>query len=59
MVTTAERMPERLGIKTSSSFDRSLFLILKPISYFVGVYMSWFLSRNYWSLLNHDLMANI
>ena len=39
-----------------SKFDRSVFLILKPISYFFGVYMAWFLSRNYWSLFDHDLM---
>ena len=30
------------------------------MSYFLGVYMAWFfLSRNYWSLLDHDLMASI
>ena len=41
----AKRILERLGIQTSSSFvkiDRSVFLILKPISYFFGVYMAWF-----------------
>ena len=38
----------------------SLFLVLKPISYFFGVYMAcFFLSRDYWSLSDHDLMASI
>ena len=42
-----------------SKFDRSVFLILKPISYF-GVYMArFFLSRNFWCLLDHDLMTSI
>ena len=59
---TAKRILERRGIQTSSSFakfDWSLFLNLKPISYF-GAY-SWlgFLSRIYWSSLDHDLMASI
>ena len=38
---TARRILERLGIQTSSSFDRSVFLNLKPISYFFAVYMAW------------------
>ena len=43
-----------------SKFDRSVFLILKPISYSFDVYVAWFfLSKNYWSLLDHDLMASI
>ena len=42
-VFTAKKILERLGIQTSSSlskFDRSVFLILKSISYFFGVYMA-------------------
>ena len=38
---------------------KSVFLNLKPISYFFGVYMAWVLTRNYWSLLYHDLIASI
>jgi len=35
-------------------------LILKPICYVFGVYLAWFfLSRNYWSSLDHYLMASI
>ena len=39
---TAKRILERLGIQSTlhhrlSKFDRSVFLILKPISYFFGV----------------------
>ena len=41
------------------NFDRSVFLILKPIWNLCGIFMAWFLSRNYWSLLNHDLKASI
>jgi hypothetical protein len=37
-----------------TKYDRSVFLILKPISYFFGIV---FLCRNYWSSL--DLMASI
>ena len=33
---TAKRILERFGIQTSSSFDKSVFLILKPICYFFG-----------------------
>ena len=34
--------------------------IFKPISYFFGVYMAcFFLSRNYWRSLDHDLTASI
>ena len=50
---TAKRILERFGIQTSSSFDKSVFLILKPISYFFGAWF--FLSINCWSSLNHDL----
>ena len=42
---TAKRIVERLGIQTShrlSKFDRSVFLILKAISYFFGDDMAWF-----------------
>ena len=44
-IFTAKRILERLGIQTSSLFvkDRSVLLILKPISYFLGIYMAWFL----------------
>ena len=44
-----------------SKFDRSVFLILKPISFLLVfcVHLAWFLSRNYWSSLDHDLMASI
>ena len=35
VVTLAKGILERLGIQTSSSFDRSLFIIFKPISYFL------------------------
>ena len=48
-VRTAMIILERLGIQTSSSFDRSVCLNLKPISNVVGVDMAWFLSKNYWS----------
>ena len=43
-----------------SKFDRSVFLILKSISYFFLAFI-WlgFLSKNYWSSLDHDLMASI
>ena len=35
-------------------------LIFKPISYLFGIYMACFyLSRNYWSLLDNDLTASI
>ena len=53
---TAKRILERLGIQTLSSF---VFLILKPISIFLVLIWLGFLSRNFWSLLNHDLMASI
>ena len=39
-----------------------IFLILKPSSYFFGAYCDlWlgFISRNYWSSLDQDLMASI
>ena len=38
---TAKRILQRLYHRLSK-FDRSVFLILKPISYFFGVYMAWF-----------------
>ena len=50
---------QTLLILSSSKFDRSVFLMLKPIPYFVGIYMTCFISRNYWSSLDHDLMASI
>ena len=60
---TSKRILERLGIQTSSSFvkiDKFSFLILKPISYSFGVYRArFFLSRNYWSSLDCNLMASI
>ena len=31
----------------------------KPISYFLGVYLAWYLSINCWNSLDHDLMASI
>ena len=34
------------------------FMNLKPISYFFGIICLGFLSRIYWSSLDHDLMAN-
>ena len=48
---TAMRILERHGIQTSSSFLKIwVFLDLKPICYFFGIYMAcFFLSRNYWS----------
>ena len=55
---TAKRILERLHHRLSK-FDKSVFLNLKPISYFFGIYMACFLSRNYWSSLDHDLMASI
>ena len=43
-----------------SKFDRSVFLNLKAIYYSLGVSMACsFLSRTYWSSLDHDLMASI
>ena len=43
-----------------SKFDWFVFLNLKPISYFLGIYMACFiLSRIYWSFLDHNLMASI
>ena len=42
-----------------SKFDRSVFLILRPISYFFVFIWLAFLSRNYWDSLDHDLMASI
>ena len=40
-----------------SKFDWSVFLNLKPISYFFGIYTAWFFI--YWSSLDHVLMASI
>ena len=42
-----------------SKFDWSVFLNLKPISYSLAFIWLGFLSRNYWSLLDYDLMASI
>ena len=50
--STAKRILERLSIQTSSllsKFDRSVFLNLKPISYFLAFIWLGFLSRNFWS----------
>jgi hypothetical protein len=50
-------------IQTSSlfvKFDWSVFLNLKPISHFLAfIWLVLFLSRIYWSFLDHNLMANI
>jgi hypothetical protein len=57
---TAKRILERLGLHHHlSKLDRSVFLILKPISYLFGVLWIGFLSRNYWSSLDNDLMVSI
>ena len=40
-LATAKRILERLHHRLSK-FDRSVFLILKPISYFFGFHMAWF-----------------
>ena len=60
---TAKRILERLGIQTSTSFlkfDRSVFLILKPISLlFWHLYGLFFLSSNYWCSIDLDQMASI
>ena len=52
---TAKRILERLEYRLHhhlSKFDRSVFLILKPIFYFlVFIWLGFFLSRNYWSLV--------
>ena len=43
--STAKRILERLEYRLHHrllKFDRSVFLIFKPISYFFGVYMAWF-----------------
>ena len=42
-----------------SKFDWSVFLNLKPISYFFVIFMAWFLSKIYWSWWDHDIMASI
>ena len=43
-----------------SKFGWSVLLNLKPISYFFGIYMAcFFLSRIYWSSLDHSLIASI
>ena len=56
---TAKRILERLHHRFSK-FDKSVFLISKPISYFWGhFYGLVFLSRNYLSLLHHDLMVRV
>ena len=51
LLCTAKRILER--------FDRSVFLISKPISFFLAFIWLGFLSRNYLSSLDHDLMASI
>ena len=37
---TAKKILERRGIQ--SKFDWSVFMNLKPISYFFGIYVAWF-----------------
>ena len=49
----AKRLLERHGIQTSSSFVK-IWMVCIPnfkanFLFFFGVYMAWFLSRNYWS----------
>ena len=39
-IRTDKRILEKLVVPTSSSFVK--FLISKPITYFVGIYMAWF-----------------
>ena len=56
LIVTAKRILERLGIQTTSSFVK----ILSFFCLFFGVYTAWFfLPRNYWSSLDHELMASI
>ena len=55
---TAKRILERLGISVCQNLIGKV-PSLKPISYSLGVYTTWFLSRNYWSSLYHYLMASI
>ena len=60
--STPKRILERLGIQTSSSlskFDRSVFLILKLITYFFGVYMACFFIQKLLEFIDHNLIANI
>ena len=52
---TAKRILERLQYRLSK-FDRSVFLILKPIYYFFGLV---FYLETIGSSLDHDLMASI
>ena len=42
-----------------SNFDRFVFLIARPISYFLAFIWLDFLIRNYWSSSDHDLIASI
>ena len=52
-------MEYRLHHRLSKS-NRSVFLILKPISHLLGVHMAcFFLSRNYWSSSDYDLITSI
>ena len=54
------KLQERLRIHPLSKFVRSVILVLKSICYFLALIWLGFLSRNYWSLLDHDhLMAYI
>ena len=61
---TAKRILEKLGIQTSSSFVKLSQVCIpefKAIFLIFGVYMAcfFFLSINYWSQVDHDLMASI
>ena len=55
-IGTAKRILARLHHHLSK-FDRSVFLILK--TFFLAFIWLVFLSRIYWSSLNHDLKARI
>ena len=58
--STAKRILERLGIQTASSFFKmSVFLIWSQFLIFLAFIWLGFLSRKYWSSLDHDLIASI
>ena len=59
---TAKKMLEKRKIQTSSSFDQIWLVCIpefKANFLFFGIYIAWFLSRTYWSILDHDLTASI
>ena len=57
-LSTVKRILDRLHHHLLK-FHRSVFLILKPISYFLAfMWLGFFLSRSYWSSLDHDLWAS-